>query len=315
MSLLSYSDNYLPIYPELVEITKKHERMHWHEGEAKLQGDVEQWKNLLTPYEKGFIASILRLFTQLDVSVGKDYYENLIPVMKNNEARNMLGSFAAREGTHQRAYALLNDTLGMGDAFYNEFLNFKEMYEKVEFIEDVNNEDVNDIMLSIAKQVVAEGVMLFGSFAMLLNFSRQGKMLGMADVVRWSIKDESVHVEGLSKIYEILENTYGARSDPFKAQVYQTARDCVNLEDEFIDLVFEYSRPDGITAPQMKDYVRSLTDYRMLQLGFKSQFGVENPLEWMDWIVSNTSSESFFEVNTANYSKNSMKGSYGDYWN
>ena len=39
----------------------------------------------------------------------------------------MLGSFACREGVHQRAYALLNDTLGLPDSEYHAFLEYKEM--------------------------------------------------------------------------------------------------------------------------------------------------------------------------------------------
>jgi ribonucleoside-diphosphate reductase beta chain len=131
MSLLETSKSYVPVYPEFVEVTRLHEELHWHEGEAKLQEDVEQWKTgKITDQEKYFINSILRLFVQSDVAVGGDYYDNLIPVFKNNEVRNMLGSFAGREGVHQRAYALLSDTLGFGDNFYQEFLEYEDMKEK-----------------------------------------------------------------------------------------------------------------------------------------------------------------------------------------
>lgn len=314
MSLLETSKTYVPIYPELVAITVAHEQAHWGEWEAKLQQDVEQWKNgVITDQEKYFVNSILRLFTQSDVAVGSDYYDNLIPVIRNNEARNMLGSFAGREGVHQRAYALLNDTLGFGEDFYTEFLKYGEMKEKLEFMMDMKNATVSDLAESLAKQVLVEGVCLFASFAMLLNFPRTGKLMGMGDVNSWSIKDESIHVQGLSKLFRILVQEHPEIvNDRFKQRIYSTARECVRLEDGFIDLTFHLGGVDGITASDTKQYIRSVSDYRMQQIGFKAEYGVDNPFEWLDWITSSSGIENFFETNTTNYSKNSMIGEYTD---
>lgn len=312
MSLLEASKVYHPIYPEFVEITIKHEQAHWGEWEAKLQQDVEQWKTgVIDEQEKYFINSILRLFTQSDVAVGSDYYDNLIPVFKNNEVRNMLGSFAGREGVHQRAYALLNDTLGFGESFYTEFLEYKEMKDKIEYMTDMKNGSKRDIAISLAKQVLVEGVCLFASFAMLLNFPRTGKMMGMGDVNQWSIRDESLHVYGLSRLFQqFLKEHPRIVNDEFKREIYQIARDVVALEDKFIDLAFAKGGVKGITAEETKQYIRAVADYRMQQLGFKSQFDVDNPFEWLDWIVSNSMIENFFETNTTQYSKNAMVGSY-----
>lgn len=314
MSLLKPSETYSPTYPEFVEITKRHEEAHWHEGEAKLQQDVEQWKTgQITDDEKRFVNSILRLFTQSDVAVGGDYYDNLIPVIRNNEARNMLGSFAGREGVHQRAYALLNDTLGFGEGFYSEFLEYKEMKDKIEFMMDMHNHSMHDIGISIAKQVLCEGVCLFASFAMLLNFQRYGKLLGMGDVNQWSIRDESIHVYGLSRLFrQFLKEHPRIITDGFKQEIYQCARDVVKLEDGFIDLVFSNVTLEGITPGDTKSYIRSVADYRMEQLGFKSQFNSKNPFEWLSWLTSGTTIENFFETNTTGYSKNSMTGSYAN---
>lgn len=98
MSLEEASLVYSPTYHDLVEITIKHEKVHWFEHEAKLINDVEQWKNgTITDAEKNLLKNILRLFTESDVAVGSSYYDKLIPRIRNNEARSMLGCFAARE--------------------------------------------------------------------------------------------------------------------------------------------------------------------------------------------------------------------------
>lgn len=312
MSVLEPSKTYVPQYPEFVEITREHELAHWHEGEAKLQQDVEQWKRgEITDHEKQFINTILRLFTQSDVAVGSDYYDNLIPVFRNNEIRNMLGSFAGREGVHQRAYALLNDTLGFGEGFYAEFLEYAEMKEKIEFMMDMKNNSLHNIGLSLAKQVMCEGVCLFASFAMLLNFSRFGKLMGMSDINQWSIKDESIHVHGISRLFrQFVQEHPRIVTDSFKQEVYSSARHVIQLEDKFIDLAFQHSGMEGITKEDTKQYIRSVCDYRMEQLGFKPEYNVANPFGWLDWITSRNSIENFFETNSVNYSKDSMKGSY-----
>jgi ribonucleoside-diphosphate reductase beta chain len=223
----------------------------------------------------------------------------------------MLGSFAGREGVHQRAYALLNDTLGFGEGFYEEFLQYREMKEKVEFMLDMKHDSLYDIALSLAKQVLVEGVCLFASFAMLLNFQRQGKLMGMGDINQWSIRDESLHVFGLSRLFrQFIKEHPEVVTDAFKKDIYEAARTVVRLEDGFIDLAFAKGGVEGITAEQTKQYIRSVCDYRMQQLGFKEQFNAPNPFDWLDWIVSNQMIENFFETNTVGYSKNAMVGSY-----
>ena len=89
MSLLEFSKTYKPFkYPWAVELTKKHEEIHWVADEVELSEDVMDWKTKLNDAEKDFITQVLRLFTQSDVQVGENYYELLIPKFKNNEARN-----------------------------------------------------------------------------------------------------------------------------------------------------------------------------------------------------------------------------------
>ena len=108
--LLDHSIAYKPFFNVwAMQIAEEHEKLHWHTGEVKLQEDVDQWKKGdITDEEKNHITQILRLFTQSDVQVGQNYCDLFIPKFRNHEIRNMLMSFANREGTHQRDYALLD---------------------------------------------------------------------------------------------------------------------------------------------------------------------------------------------------------------
>ena len=312
--LMEFSETYKPFYyPWAVDLTSRHEKSHWIEDEIDLSEDVADWKgNKMTNSEKEYITNILRLFTQSDVAVGQNYYDIFIPKFKNNEVRNMLGSFASREGIHQRAYALLNETLGLPDSEYHAFLEYKEMTDKVDFMMDNDSNTLTGTGLALAKMVFNEGVSLFASFVMLLNFQRFGKMKGMGKVVEWSIRDESMHVEGNAKLFKAFcaEHTRIV-DDEFKAAIYAMAKKSVRLEDKFIDLAYEVGDMEGLKSEEVKEYIRYITDRRLLQLGLKPNFKVkENPLPWLEWVLNGADHTNFFEGRVTEYEVAGLNGSW-----
>jgi glutaredoxin 3 len=314
MSVLEESQTYKPfLYPWAVELTKKHEEIHWVEDEAELSEDVQDWKMKLSDDEKEFITQILRLFTQSDVQVGSNYHEFLIPKMKNNEVRNMLASFAAREGVHQRAYALLNDTLGLPEDEFHKFLEYKEMGDKLDFMANNNITSLSGLALALAQSVFNEGMSLFASFVMLLNFQRFGKMKGMGTIVEWSIRDESMHVQGNAKLFRTLcEEHPRIVNDELKSQIYEMAKNAVALEDKFVKLAYKGNEVEGLEEKDVKQYIRHIADRRLLQLGLKAKYKAkDNPLPWLDWILNGASHDNFFEKRVTEYSVNGMEGDWG----
>ena len=314
--LMEFSQAYKPFYyPWAVDLTTRHEMVHWIEDEVDLADDVADWKgNKVSKKEKEYITNILRLFTQSDVAVGQNYYDVFIPKFKNNEIRNMLGSFAAREGIHQRAYALLNETLGLPDSEYHAFLEYKEMTDKVDFMMESDSNTLHGTGLALAKMVFNEGISLFASFVMLLNFQRFGKMKGMGKVVEWSIRDESMHVEGNSKLFKAFCNEHSRIvDDEFKAEIYKMAKTAVKLEDKFIDLAYEVGGIEGLKAEEVKEYIRYITDRRLLQLGLKPNFKVkDNPLPWLEWILNGADHTNFFENRVTEYEVAGLTGTWAN---
>ena len=301
------------MYPWAVDIVTKHEEIHWVPEEAELSEDVQDWKTKLTEDEKEFVTQILRLFTQSDVQVGENYHELLIPKFKNNEVRNMLSSFANREGVHQRAYALLNDTLGLPDEDFHAFLEYKEMAEKLDFMKEGNINTQTGLALALAQSVFNEGMSLFASFVMLLNFQRFGKMKGMGTIVEWSIRDETMHVQGNAKLFrEFCEEHPRIVNDELKSKIYEMAKNAVKLEDKFIKLAFNGHEQEGITEKEVKQYIRHIADRRLLQLGMKPNFNAkDNPLPWLDWVLNGASHDNFFEKRVTEYSVNGLEGEWG----
>jgi len=315
--LNTYSKTYRPfLYQWAVEMTQAHEiELHWHEKECNLQQDVQQWNDgTITPEEKEFITSVLRLFTQSDVAVGEVYKNTLIPYFKNNEISNLLTSFANRESVHQRAYALIPETLKFPDEEWHAFLEYQHMADKWDFMKqgEAWEDTTYKIAATLAKQVFMEGVSLFGSFAMLLWFKQQAKMLGMCEVVEWSLRDESLHVEGEAKLFrEFCEEQPHVVTDTLKAWIYECARTVVKHEDIFIDKAFELYEPDGFTADDLKQYIRYLADRRLIQLGLKGNFGVKKmpaSMEWLTGITMGVRDTNFFERRVTDYVQKGMSG-------
>ena len=315
MSLLELNTAYKPFkYPWAVSYATEHERIHWIEDELELQTDVSHWKSgKLSQEEKNHITQILRLFTQTDVAVGTNYLEYYIPKFKNNEIRAMLTAFASREFIHQRAYALLNDTLGLPEEEFTAFLEYQQMADKVEFMGDIDVHSLSGTGLAIARSVLNEGMSLFSAFAMLLNYQRFGKMPGMCTVVEWSVRDESQHAEGMAKLFrEFCEEHPRIVNDEFKKDIYEMFRQAVKLEDKVIDLAYEMGALEGLTAGEVKQYIRYLADRRLIQLGLKPNWKVkDNPIPWMEELIGGSSISNFFEKRVTDYNAQGMTGTWG----
>lgn len=315
MSVTSASKTYKPFgYPWAVNMAIDHEKIHWGEWEAKLQDDVTQWKGgKLSTSEKNHITQILRLFTQSDVAVGTNYIEYYLPKFKNNEIRAMLSSFVNREFVHQRSYALLNDTLGLDESEYSAFLEYEQMAEKIAFMQDIDVGTTTGLALAVARSAMNEGMSLFSAFAMLLNYQRFGKMKGMCEIVEWSIRDETMHCEGMAKLFRTFCDEHPRIvNDEFKATIYQMFRDSVALEDKVIDLAFEMGDIEGLSKAEVKEYIRYIADRRLVQLGLKPNWGVtDNPLPWLEWIISGDSFKNFFEGVVTDYNASGMTGEWG----
>ena len=252
------------------------------------------------------------MFTQSDVDVGAGYVDKYMPIFKKPESRMMMGSFANMESIHQHAYSLLLDTVGMPEIEYKAFSEYEEMSDKHDYVG--NFKPLKSDKTTIAKTLAVysaftEGLQLFSSFAILLNFPRFGKMKGMGQIVTYSIRDESMHVEAMTKLFrEFIQENIEIWTDDFKKELYDICRHMVELEDKFLDLVFDMGDIQGLTKKDMYAYNRYIADRRLLQLGLKTNFDQrENPLGWIDE-VTGVEHQNFFEGRATTYMKAGLRG-------
>ena len=301
-------------YPWAFDAYQTMRKMRWEPEEAPLAEDIFDWNNRLTDGERSLLTQLFRFFTQGDVDIASAYRDRYMPMFKKPEIAMMFYAFADSEANHIHAYSNLLDTIGMPDTEYKAFHSFKEMQEKHDYLFEARNKGLpkkQAIALDIAIfSAFSEGMQLFSSFAMLMNFQRRGLMKGMSTLVEWSIRDESHHVESMIKIFRtIVEENPAIWTDEFKALIYSACRDMVVLEDHFIDLAFGQYQIDGMTPDEVKQYIRYIADRRLNMLGLKSNYGVDkNPLEWLDWIIGAVTHTNFFEQRPTEYTKGGIEG-------
>jgi ribonucleoside-diphosphate reductase beta chain len=306
-------------YPWAYEAWLEHEQAHWLHTEVPMLEDVKDWKNKLTPEQKQFLTHIFRFFTQGDIDVAGGYVTNYLPYFKQPEVRMMLLGFAAREALHIAAYSHLIETLGLPDETYNQFLEYAEMREKHEYV--LNISDQNSTKQNTAKHIAVfsaftEGMQLFSSFIMLLNFPRHGMMKGMGQIVTWSIVDETKHTESMIKLFRTyIEENKEIWNDELKGEIYSIAEKMVELEDKFIDLAFEIGEMPNLTPQDVKQYIRYIADRRLISLGMKGIFKVKkNPLPWVEEMINAPIHGNFFENRVTDYAKGALSGTWGDVW-
>ena len=314
--LLEAREYYKPFnYPWAFEAYKKQQQMHWMPDEVPLQDDIKDYREKLSDGERQLIDNIFRFFTQADVDVCCGYAKHYMPTFKQPEVIMMLSAFAGMEAVHQEAYSLLLETLGKEETIYQEFMDIQEMVEKHEYLADFNMNTPHDIAKTIAVYSgFTEGVQLFSSFAILLNYPRHNLMKGMGQIVTWSIRDETLHVENMSRLFrELVKEHPEIWTDKLKYEIYCAAERVVELEEKFIDICFDKAEIPDLNAEDVKVYIRYIAGRRLLGLGMKNIFHVKhNPLPWIDMQLNAVEHTNFFENRATEYAKASTQGNWQD---
>ena len=311
--LLTPSRSYKPLrYPWAIEYWRRQQQIHWMPEEIPLGEDCKDWGTRLTDAERNLLTQVFRFFTQSDIEVQDNYMERYARVFRPTEVKMMLAAFANMETVHIAAYALLLETLGMPDAEFAAFLDYAAMRDKHDYLQTFGVDTEPDILRTLAMfGGFAEGLQLFASFAILLNFPRHNKMRGMGQVVSWSVRDETLHCEGIVRLFHAFAAETGALTESVREDIVDCASTVVALEDEFIDLAFELGPIEGLDAGDVKRYIRYVADWRLKQLGLPGRFGVaEHPLPWLTEILNGVEHANFFETRATEYAKAATGGDW-----
>jgi ribonucleoside-diphosphate reductase beta chain len=311
-------------YPWAYEFWKRQQQTHWMGEEVPLGADIKDWaSDRVTDAERSLLTQIFRFFTQSDVEVGDNYLKRYIPIFQPLEVQMMMAAFSNMETVHIDAYALLLKTLGMPKAEFEAFREYEAMRTKADYMHTFGVGTVGDVARTLAMfGAFTEGMALFASFAMLLNFPRHNKMNGMGQIVSWSVRDESLHCEGIMRLFHEWNRETGAVTPAVRDDIVDVAKTMVGLEERFIELAFGLGRIEGMTAADIKAYVHYIADWRLTQLKLPPVFGCfeetesgyrqvrPHPLPWLVEILNGVEHANFFEQRATEYSKGASKGSW-----
>src|SRR5579859_1991115 len=240
MSLLTPRASYAPFeYQQAYKYWELQQQSHWVHYEISMASDINDWKLNLNDNEKHVIGHILKGFTQSEVFIQEYWGQMVGKWFKKPEIQMMAATFSSFESIHAVSYAYLNQSLGLED--FDSFLHEPTAKAKIDRLISTKGKSKEEIARSLAIfSAFNEGVNLFSSFAVLLNFSRFNKLKGVGQIIAFSIKDESLHSEAGCWLFRTLVEEFpDIMTDELKEQIYSAARVTVELEDNFINKAFE----------------------------------------------------------------------------
>ena len=139
-------------------------------------------------------------------------------------------------------------------------------------------------------------------------------MKGMGQIVTWSVRDETLHCNSMIRLFrDFIKEEPQIWTDKLKKEIVDACRTIVKHEDAFIDLAFQMGPLQGLTANEIKQYIRFIGNRRLERLGLDPIYDVKkNPLTWLDNMLNGVEHMNFFEGRATEYSKASTKGTWGE---
>jgi ribonucleoside-diphosphate reductase beta chain len=192
-------------------------------------------------------------------------------------------------------------------------MKYKQMKDKYDYMQTFRVDSKHEIAKTLAAfGAFTEGLQLFASFAILLNFPRFGKMKGMGQIVSWSVRDETLHCLSIIRLFRtFVQENPEIWTEDLRREITITCATIVDHEDAFIALAFELGSVEGLDATAVKQYIRFIADRRLTQLGLNPLYHVErNPLPWLDDMLNAPEHTNFFENRSTEYSKASTTGTW-----
>lgn len=312
MSLMSSRPTYRPfLYEQAYKYWESQQQAHWLHTEISMATDINDFKTKLTEAEKHLIGHILKGFTQSEIFIG-DYWSNKVGRwFKHPEIQMMASTFSSFESIHAVSYAYLNDSLGLDD--YTAFMHDPSTKAKIDRLVTTKGKSKEEIAKSLAIfSAFNEGVNLFSSFAILMNFQRFNKMKGLGQIIAFSIRDESLHSEAGCWLFRtLISENPEIWTEDLKKDIYEAARVTVELEDDFIDKAFEMGDVEGLTKDDLKTYIRFRANTKLQDLGLKTNWKNINKesvdkMQWFDVLSNGVEHADFFAGRVSTYSKGSL---------
>lgn len=303
MSLRQESTSFLPEYKGIVDATNKQIGLfHWTAEEIEVEKDIHDVLVNFTEAERHGVFTTLKLFTLYEVKAGSDYWTGrFMKEFKQHECQSMAAAFGMMElCVHKVFYNKINELLNVSnEQFYTDYVNDPTLKARMDCINSII--DNPDPYISLAAFSLVEGVILYSNFAFLKHFQSNGKnkMLNIVRGINYSTRDENLHSQAGALVFNTLVETENPDNlEHIHSEVRLLSKEMVEHEDIIIDKIFQNGEVEGITASELKLFVRNRVNVCLKHLGIDSYYKHEEESSINKWFYTGVDSYQFNDIFT-----------------
>ena len=301
-----------PKYKWALDLWEQMEANTWFSKEVDMTTDAKDYIALSEP-EKFMYDKVLSQLIAMDSLQTNNLMDNINPYITAPEVNACIARQAYEEANHSKSYQVMVDSISENtDEIYNMYKTDPVLKKKNQFIADVYIElsgDITDekILLALFANQILEGIYFHSGFAAMYALGKSGKMLGSSQMIKFINRDEATH---LALFQHMINSTRQERPELFTSELEEKVRNmfrkAVELESEWGCYITQ-GQILGFTDSIIKQYIQHLADQRLKIVGYKPEYNVTNPIQWVDGYASfNDQRTNFFEGNVVNYSKGSI---------
>ncbi len=321
--------NLLPLrYGWAYELYRTMKANHWEPEDVPMQRDIDQWRNptALSEVDRWIVRMGIGYFSAAEGIVGDNILHVVRELVTASELKLVLGRHAHEENIHADSLLYMISSLGI-DPHECEamFEDIPTILDKNAFVTGVSKELRRDLDMGLvaSKQLLAknifvfgqcmEGVQFYGLFGMILSLYRQGKLPGVGTMFRYTLRDESNHIELFRRLLlDLAAENPDVWTEGFRAELRELMREAVALEKRFIRDCLPVSGV-GLAAEEFEQYIDYVAGRRLEGVGLEQLTpGIANPLPWLAELMDIRKEQNFFEGRVTEYQKSSALALVGD---
>lgn len=322
--------NILPLrYQWAYDLYKTMKANHWEPEDIQMQKDCEQWRDDTTgiaDIERWIIKMGIGYFSAAEGIVGDNILHVIRELVTAPELKLVLGRHAHEENIHADSLVYMISSLGINPhECESMFEDIDTIKKKTDFVVNNSRKLRRDIDLTVTenKQALAKNMFLFGQcmegtqfyglFGMILALYRQNKFPGIGQMFRYTMRDESNHIELLRKLFmELVDENPDVWTEAFRNDLRATMAEAVRLEKQFIADCLPVQAV-GLTKEEFLTYIDYIGDRRLEGVGLQPLNGpINNPLPWLAELMDLKKETNFFEGKVTEYQKKSALAPVSD---
>jgi ribonucleoside-diphosphate reductase beta chain len=321
--------NLLPLkYQWAYELYRKMKANHWEPEDIPMGKDIEQWRDTahVTEVERWIIRMGIGYFSAAEGIVGDNIQHVTRELVTAPELKLVLGRHAHEENIHADSLLYMIASLGINPHECEAmFEDIPTIVRKNEFVTRTSHSLRRDLDLTKSenKRLLAkncfvfgqcmEGTQFYGLFGMVLSLYRQNKFPGIGQMFRYTLRDESNHIEVFRNLFmDLVDENREIWTPEFKEELRQTMLEAITLEKEFIRDCLPVNAV-GLRLEDFLTYIDYIADRRLEGCGLALlNPGVKNPLPWLAEMMDIKKEQNFFEGRVTEYQKSSALAGTND---